>query len=198
MMTSSLVASSRAPAFLNRIPFMAPRPVPTITAIGVANPKRVRAGITKTVIVNVMANNNGWPTQRYQTAKVRRPMTMAARTSHCDARSASNWAGAFEFCASCTSLTIWASAVSAPTLVAVSRKVPLLLMVAPDDRVTGLLANRHRFPGEHRLVHEGTAFRHGPVDWDLIARADDDCILYQHLGRRNFNLGTVTQHGRLS
>ena len=39
-------------------------------------------------------------------------------TSHCAARSASSCAGAFEFCASCTSFTICAWAESAPTLVA--------------------------------------------------------------------------------
>lgn len=36
--TSSFVASSSAAAFLNRMPCMAPRPVPTMTAIGVAGP----------------------------------------------------------------------------------------------------------------------------------------------------------------
>ena len=55
----------------------------------------------------------------------------AAATSHWAARSASRWAGAFEFWASWTSLTICASAVSAPTLVALNRKVPVLLIDAP-------------------------------------------------------------------
>ena len=98
---------------------MAPRPVPTMTAIGVASPSASGQAITKTVIVSVMANSSGWPIHQNQTAKVSRPITIAARTSHCEARSASSCAGALEFCASCTSLTIWASAVSAPTLVAV-------------------------------------------------------------------------------
>ena len=59
MMTLSLVASSRAEAFLNRMPFMAPRPVPTITAMGVASPNASGQAMTKTVIVSVTANNSG-------------------------------------------------------------------------------------------------------------------------------------------
>ena len=73
----------------------------------------------KIVIISVIANSRGCPIHQNQTVKVRRPIAMAMRMSHCAARSASNCAGALEFCASCTSLTICASAVSAPTLVAV-------------------------------------------------------------------------------
>ena len=116
--TSSLVASSSAAAFLNRMPLDAPRPVPTITAIGVARPSASGQAMTKTVIVSVSAKSSGCPIHQNQTAKVTRPMTIAASTSHCEARSARSWAGALEFCASWTSLTICASAVSAPTLVA--------------------------------------------------------------------------------
>ena len=47
------------------------------------------------------------------------PITIAASTSHCEARSASSCAGALEFCAVWTSLMICASAVSLPILVAV-------------------------------------------------------------------------------
>ena len=119
MMTSSLVASSSAEAFLNRMPFAAPRPVLTITAMGVASPSASGQAITKTVIVSVTASSSGSPMTQNHTAKVVRPMTMAAITSHCAARSASNCAGALAFCAACTSFTICANAESAPTLVAV-------------------------------------------------------------------------------
>ena len=117
-MTLSLVASSSAEAFLNRMPFMAPRPVPTMTAIGVASPSASGQAITKTVMVRVTANSSGCPIHQNHTANVARPITIAAITSHCAALSARSCAGAFEFCASCTSLTICASAESAPTFVA--------------------------------------------------------------------------------
>ncbi len=116
--TSSLTASSRAAAFLISTPCRAPSPVPTMMAMGVARPSASGQAMTKTVMVRVRANSRVWPRIQNQIPKVSRPMTMAASTSHWEARSASSWAGALEFCASCTSLTIWARAVSAPTRVA--------------------------------------------------------------------------------
>ena len=113
------------------MPFSAPRPVLTITAIGVARPRASGQAITNTVIVNVTASNSVSPITQNHTPKVTRPITIAAITSHCAALSAKSCAGALEFCASCTSFTIWARAESAPTLVALYWKVPLLLMVAP-------------------------------------------------------------------
>ena len=50
--------------------------------------------------------------------------------------------GALEFCASWTSLTICASAVSEPTAVARARSVPFLLMVAPMSWSPGGLLDR--------------------------------------------------------
>ena len=87
-------------------------------AIGVARPSASGQAMTNTVMVSVSANSNGSPMTQNHTPKVSSPMAMAANTSHCEAWSASNCPGALEFCASCTSLTICASAVSAPTLVA--------------------------------------------------------------------------------
>ncbi len=100
------------------MPFLAPKPVLTMTAIGVASPNASGQAITKTVMVSVTANSSGSPIHQNHTAKVARPMTIAAITSHCAALSASSCAGAFEFCASCANFTICASAESAPTLVA--------------------------------------------------------------------------------
>jgi hypothetical protein len=77
-----------------------------VTAIGVASPSASGQAITNTVIVSVRAKSNGWPRTNSQTANVTRPMTIAARTSHCEALSASSCAGAPEFCASWTSFTI--------------------------------------------------------------------------------------------
>ena len=79
---------------------MAPSPVPTLTAIGVARPSASGQAITNTVMVSVRANRSDCPIHQYQTAKVATPITIAASTRTCDARSARSWAGAFEFCAS--------------------------------------------------------------------------------------------------
>ena len=50
-----------------------------------------------------------------QMAKVSSASTMTSGTKTAAMRSARRWIGAFEPCASVTSRTIWASAVSAPT-----------------------------------------------------------------------------------
>jgi len=88
--------------------------------------------MTNTVMVSVTANNSVAFNPQNHTAKVTKPKTRAISTNHCEALSAKSCAGALEFCASCTSLTICASAVSAPTLVARYLKLPLLLIVAPS------------------------------------------------------------------
>jgi hypothetical protein len=136
----TLLACSRAAAFLYRMPFIAPRPVPTMIAVGVARPSASGQAMMTTVIARVMAKIRLAPATQYQPTKVTRPKRTAAATSHCEARSARRCAGALEFCASCTSLTICASAVSAPTLVARKRKVPVLLMVAPMTSSPGLFS----------------------------------------------------------
>ena len=130
--------SSSAVAFLNKMPFCAPSPVPIITAVGVARPSASGHAMTTTVIAMVNAQTNGVTSggtklrpSVNQPSSVNVPIIIAAATSHCAARSASRCAGAFEFCAACTNFTICASAVSAPTLVALNWKVPVLLIVAP-------------------------------------------------------------------
>ena len=66
------------------------------------------------------------------------PPISATSTSQNAARSASRCPGALEFCASCTSATICASAVSAPTLVARTRSVPVVLIDAPMTSEPGV------------------------------------------------------------
>src|SRR5712691_10679345 len=48
-------AASIAAAFLNRIPRLAPRPVPTMIAVGVASPRASGQVMTTTVMANRMA-----------------------------------------------------------------------------------------------------------------------------------------------
>ncbi len=134
MTTASIRAEvSSAMAFLNKIPRLAPSPLPTMIAVGVASPSASGQVITTTVIANSIASLRGRPTAS-QVTSVAAPPISATNTSQNAARSASLCPGALEFCASCTNFTICASAVSAPTLVARTRSVPFLLIVAP---VTG-------------------------------------------------------------
>ena len=56
--------------------------------------------ITTTVIANSSESTVSRPTMPNHTANVRLPPISATKTSQNAARSASRWAGAFEFCAS--------------------------------------------------------------------------------------------------
>ena len=136
---------SRAVAFLNSMPRRAPRPVPTMIAVGVASPSASGQVMTTTVIANSIAVADDAPDSSHA-AKVSPPPTSATSTSQNAARSASRWPGALEFCACCTSATIWASAVSAPTLVARTRSVPVVLTVAPMTSSPGALCTGRLSP----------------------------------------------------
>src|ERR1039458_7217831 len=65
-----LKADSRLEAFFIRIPFEAPNPVPTIIAVGVANPNAQGQAITITAIKLSIAALNGTPIIKYQTRNV--------------------------------------------------------------------------------------------------------------------------------
>ena len=53
-----------------------------------------------------------------------------------------------------------------------------------DHRVADFLCHRHRFARKHRLVDQGRAFQHGPVDRDLVPRPDHDRIAGNNLSGR--------------
>ncbi len=146
MTTVSMRAdASRAAAFLTSTPRLAPRPVPTMIAVGVARPSASGQVITTTVMAKSSAVSTPAPDQS-QTRKVPTPPTRATSTSQKAARSASRCPGALEFCASWTRATIWASAVSEPTLVARTRSVPVVLMEAPMTSEPGVLATGRLSP----------------------------------------------------
>ena len=105
-----------------------------MTAVGVARPSASGQVMTTTVIANRSAVETPAPAGPSQAKKVTAPPARATITSQNAARSASRWAGALLLCASWTSLTIWASAVSAPTALARARNAPFPLMVAPMSR----------------------------------------------------------------
>src|SRR5262249_54235770 len=124
------------------------------------------------------------------------PTSNAARTSHCEARSASSCAGALEFCASWTSLTICASAVSAPTLVAAYWKVPLLLMVAPMTVAPGIFSTGIDSPVTIDSSTCDPPFVTVPSTGNLVAWPDNDGVVHRDFGGGNFHLAAVTYDRR--
>ena len=96
-------ASSKADAVLNRIPFLAPTPFPTIIATGVARPRAQGQLITRTEIPRARAKPKLWPAVIH-TIAVTMEIPITAGTKIPDTRSAALATGAFVAAAS---LTIW-------------------------------------------------------------------------------------------
>ena len=126
-------AVSSASPLPMRMPSSAARPVPTMTAVGVASPSAQGQAMISTAIVVVIAIVSppvSGPNSA-QATKVAAASSSTIGTNQVETRSASRCIGTFAPCASSTSRTIWASAVSSPTAVARMTTVPVRLRVAP-------------------------------------------------------------------
>ena len=117
---------------LNRMPFSAAFPVPTIIEVGVAKPNAQGQAITNTAIAATKAGSNcpGWTNEIHIiNVKIAIPTTIG--TKYPEIISASLCIGALEPCASSTTLTMEARAVSLPTFVASTVIAPFLFIVDP-------------------------------------------------------------------
>ena len=114
-----LPALSSSAASRTRIPASAPRPIPTITAVGVASPIAHGQATTRTAMAVATARTSfGSAPKRYQPIKVRMLIRMIVGTKISDMRSASRAMAGFDACAFSTAATIRASVVPSPTAVA--------------------------------------------------------------------------------
>ena len=187
---------SSATALLNRMPWRAPRPVPTMTAVGVARPSASGQVMTTTVMANRSAVETPAPAGPSHAKNVTAPPASATSTSQKAARSASRCAGALLLCASWTSLTIWASAVSAPTALASRAKRSVPVDGGADEPVAGALVDRHALAGHHRLVHVALAVDDLGVHRHLCARADEEVVADDHFAGRHLDrLAAADHHG---
>ena len=123
------VASRTSPPLMIT-PRDAPRPVPTIIAVGVARPSAHGQAMISTATAAVKASVAGCPATS-QPISVTAAIPSAVGTKTAETRSASRCTGAVDACASSTRRMIWASFVSLPTLTASTVIEPLPLMVAP-------------------------------------------------------------------
>ncbi len=99
---------------------------------GVASPSAHGQAMISTATADTSASvNAGGGPRMNHTVKVTTAVAMTAGTNQAEVASASRWIGALEAWACCTSRTICASTVSAPTPVARTRSAPVVLMVAP-------------------------------------------------------------------
>ena len=86
-MTRILVISSSADARLNSIPARRPSPLPTMSAVGVANPSAHGQAITSTAVIAVNAITRLGPSQIHAT-KVRTAITITVGTNRAATASA--------------------------------------------------------------------------------------------------------------
>ena len=126
----TLCRSSSAAALLMSTPTSAPRPVPTMIAVGVASPIAQGQAITSTATALVSAKSAaGAGPRSHQTTKVTAAMARTIGTKTAATRSAIRWIGAREPWACSTSLMIRASVVSLPTRAARNTKPPVRFTV---------------------------------------------------------------------
>lgn len=121
---------SRTSGPLMRMPSCAPRPVPTISAVGVARPSAHGQAMisTATAAVKAAAGPEPLPSQKPSVARAS-PITTGTNTA--EIRSARRCAAALPFWASSTRRAMRASWVSAPTRVASTTRRPPAFTVAP-------------------------------------------------------------------
>jgi hypothetical protein len=118
------------------MPSWAPRPVPTMTAVGVASPSEHGQATMSTATAALTASAAGWPVTS-QPARVRTATASTAGTNTPATRSARRCTGALEPWAASTRRATRARAVSAPTRVARTTSRPSRLTVAPATSSPG-------------------------------------------------------------
>ncbi len=114
---STARARSNTSGFLKRMPSSAPRPLPTMMAVGVARPRAHGQAMISTATAARTASARS-PLTIIHAIRVARAMRITTGTNTPEIRSANRWTGALPAWASSTRRTIWNSAVSSPTLVA--------------------------------------------------------------------------------
>ena len=126
-----LWANSNASALRMRTPNSAPLPVPTMIAVGVANP-RAQGHAMMTTATNVSSEytSAGSGPMMLHSTKLMDATAMTTGTKYDATTSTRRWMGAFDPWASSTSRMIWARTVSPPTLVARNVKPPVWFSVA--------------------------------------------------------------------
>ena len=150
----------------NRIPDSAPRPLPTMTAVGVASPRAQGQAMIRTATAACNAVATSAPDSSQPTRRGRPPSTTTG-TNTAETRSARCWTGALEFCASSTALTIPASGGAGPIAVARDQETPVLVDGRAVDGVARMLLDRKRLAGEHALIDRGLPVDHFAIRRDL-------------------------------
>ena len=146
---------------------LAPRPVPTMSAAGTARPSahgqamistlQTALAIVRPVVRRCPSGEHG--PRAYQPTPVTRAIASTLGTKMAAIWSASCCTGGLLDWACSTSWTIWASAVSLPTLVTRTMSRPSTLTVPPMTSSPAVASDRQRLAGDHRFIDVGFGLR---------------------------------------
>ncbi len=126
-------------------PICAPRPVPTMIAVGVARPSAHGQAMTSTATALTSARAAS-PATHQVSANVNAAITTTTGTKMPLTRSARRWMGAFDPCASATRRTMPASSVELPTPVASHVSMPSWLSVPANTLAPAVFAKARLSP----------------------------------------------------
>ena len=159
------------------MPSWAPRPVPTIRAVGVASPSAQGQAMISTATAAVKAAS-GSPLNTSQPTNVSSAITSTTGTKTAEMRSASRSTGALVRWASSTRRVICASCVSAPTRVARTTRRPEALTVEPTTASPGPTSTGTGSPvSRDRSTAERAVLDHA-VGGDLLAGTDHEPVAH--------------------
>ena len=183
------VDSSTSGPLMSR-PSCAPRPVPTISAIGVASPSAHGQAMISTATAAVNANDALSPAPS-QKPSVASASVITTGTNTPETRSARRWTGALPVWASSTSLGDLGQRRVGADLRRPHDQPPAGVDGRTRDLGSGLDLDRHGLAGEHAHVDGRDALLDDAVGGDLLARADDEPVADGELLDRHAPLGAV-------
>jgi hypothetical protein len=184
-----LRVDSRTSGPLMSRPSWAPRPVPTMSAVGVASPRAHGQAMMSTATIAVNAKSAGSP-EPSQNPRVPAAMMRTTGTKMPEMRSARRWTGALPVCASDTSGDLRQRGVGAD-LRGADHQAPADVDGRADHIVARRLLDRHRLAGQQRLVDGRGALLDDAVGGDLLPRADDEAVALDELVDGDAPLGAV-------
>ena len=181
---------------LMRMPSWAPRPVPTISAVGVARPRAHGQAMISTATAAVNAGRGA----SVAAAASQKPSVPAARamttgTKTAETRSARRWTGALPDLGVLDQAGDLGQRGVGADPGGLDHEAAAGVDGGAGDGVAGADLDGHGLAGEQRGVDRRGALDDGAVGGDLLAGADDEAVADGELVDRDADLAAVAQHG---
>ncbi len=179
--------SSSAIACLKRIPRLAPRPEPTMIAVGVARPSASGHVITTTVMANSSASWTSRPTTPHHTRKVSAPPIERDQHEPEGGPVGKPLAGRLRVLGLLHELHDLRQRGVGADGGRAGAHGPVLVDRPAHEAVARPLVHRQALPGDGRLVDVALPLEHLAVDRDLGTGPDQQQVPDAHLSRRDLD-----------